>query len=92
MVAERCAAEPFVINQGKRSVPVTLSIGIAALRGKGQCAASLISAPTGALSPSATGEPAWRWTPPPKLGSNAKLRQILLIPSYRPLIRFDIAL
>jgi two-component system, cell cycle response regulator len=46
MVAERLrrriAAEPFVINQGSRSVPVTLSIGIAALRGRDDNAASLI--------------------------------------------------
>ena len=46
MVAERLrrriAAEPFVISQGERSIPVTLSIGIAALRGRGESAASLI--------------------------------------------------
>ncbi len=46
MVAERLrrriAAEPFVISQGQRSIPVTLSIGIAALRGRGESAASLI--------------------------------------------------
>ncbi len=46
MVAERLrrriAAEPFVISQGQRSIPVTLSIGIAALRGPGESAASLI--------------------------------------------------
>jgi len=46
MVAERLrrriAAEPFVISQGQRSIPVTLSIGIAALRGQDDTAASLI--------------------------------------------------
>ena len=46
MVAERLrrriAAEPFVISQGARSIPVTLSIGIAALRGREDTAASLI--------------------------------------------------
>jgi two-component system, cell cycle response regulator len=38
MVAERLrrriAAEPFAISQGSRSIPVTISIGIAALRGR----------------------------------------------------------
>jgi two-component system, cell cycle response regulator len=46
MVAERLrrriAAEPFAIDQGKRSIAVTLSIGIAALRGKDDNAASLL--------------------------------------------------
>jgi two-component system, cell cycle response regulator len=46
MVAERLrrriAAEPFAINQGQRSIPVTLSIGIAALRGKDDNAAGLL--------------------------------------------------
>ena len=46
MVAERLrrriAAEPFKIQQGARSVPVTLSIGIAALRGRDDTAASLL--------------------------------------------------
>ncbi|MDR3423074.1 MAG: PleD family two-component system response regulator [Xanthobacteraceae bacterium] len=46
MVAERLrrriAAEPFVISQGARSIPVTLSIGIAGLRGRDDTAASLI--------------------------------------------------
>ncbi len=46
MVAERLrrriASEPFPINQGTRSLPVTLSIGIAALRGKDDNAAALI--------------------------------------------------
>ncbi len=46
MVAERLrrriAAEPFVISQGQRSISVTLSIGIAALRGSDDTAASLI--------------------------------------------------
>ncbi len=46
MVAERLrrriAAEPFAISQGQRSIPVTLSIGIAALRGPDDTAASLI--------------------------------------------------
>jgi two-component system, cell cycle response regulator len=46
MVAERLrrriAAEPFAISQGERSIPVTLSIGIAALRGQDDNAASLL--------------------------------------------------
>ena len=46
MVAERLrrriAAEPFSINQGERSIPVTLSIGLAALRGADDGAASLL--------------------------------------------------
>ena len=46
MVAERLrrriAAEPFAVNQGQRSIPVTLSIGIAALRGQDDNAASLL--------------------------------------------------
>jgi two-component system, cell cycle response regulator len=46
MVAERLrrriAAEPFPINQGQRTVPVTLSIGIAALRGHDDSAATLL--------------------------------------------------
>jgi two-component system cell cycle response regulator len=46
MVAERLrrriAAEPFAINQGQRSIPVTLSIGIASLRGQNDNAASLL--------------------------------------------------
>ena len=46
MVAERLrrriAAEPFAISQGTKSIPVTLSIGIAALRGQNDNAASLI--------------------------------------------------
>jgi two-component system, cell cycle response regulator len=46
MVAERLrrriAAEPFVVNQGQRSIPVTLSIGIAALRGQDDNAAGLL--------------------------------------------------
>jgi len=46
MVAERLrrriAAEPFPVHQGTRSLPVTLSIGIAALRGKDDNAAALI--------------------------------------------------
>ena len=46
MVAERLrrriAAEPFKIQQGARSVPVTLSIGIAALRGRDDTAAGLL--------------------------------------------------
>lgn len=46
MVAERLrrriAADPFVIQQGARSVPVTISIGIAALRGKDDTATALI--------------------------------------------------
>jgi two-component system cell cycle response regulator len=46
MVAERLrrriAAEPFAISQGQRSIPVTLSIGIAALRGQDDNAAGLL--------------------------------------------------
>jgi len=46
MVAERLrrriAADPFVIQEGAGSVPVTISIGIAALRGKDDSAAALI--------------------------------------------------
>jgi two-component system cell cycle response regulator len=46
MVAERLrrriAADPFAIQQGAGSVPVTISIGIAALRGKDDNAAALI--------------------------------------------------
>jgi two-component system, cell cycle response regulator len=46
MVAERLrrriAAEPFPISQGSKSIPVTLSIGIAALRGQDDNAASLV--------------------------------------------------
>jgi two-component system, cell cycle response regulator len=46
MVAERLrrriAADPFVIQQGAGSVAVTISIGIAALRGKDDTAAALI--------------------------------------------------
>jgi two-component system cell cycle response regulator len=46
MVAERLrrriAAEPFAIGQGARHIPVTISIGIAGLRGKDDTAASLL--------------------------------------------------
>jgi two-component system cell cycle response regulator len=46
MVAERLrrriAAEPFAIQQGARTIPVTISIGIAALRGRNDTAASLL--------------------------------------------------
>jgi two-component system, cell cycle response regulator len=46
MVAERLrrriASEPFPISQGRQSLPVTLSIGIAALRGQDDNAAALI--------------------------------------------------
>jgi two-component system, cell cycle response regulator len=46
MVAERLrrriASEPFAIAQGTRTIPVTISIGIAALRGKDDNAASLL--------------------------------------------------
>ena len=46
MVAERLrrriAADPFPIEQGARSIPVTISIGIAALRGKEEGAAALL--------------------------------------------------
>ncbi len=46
MVAERLrrriAAEPFAIQQGARSIPVTISIGLAALRGKNENAAAVL--------------------------------------------------
>ncbi len=46
MVAERLrrriAADPFAIQDASRSVPVTISIGIAALRGKEDSAANLV--------------------------------------------------
>jgi len=46
MVAERLrrriAADPFAIQQGARTIPVTISIGIAALRGKEDDAAKLL--------------------------------------------------
>jgi two-component system cell cycle response regulator len=46
MVAERLrrriAADPFAIQQGTRSIPVTISIGIAALRGKEDNAAGIL--------------------------------------------------
>jgi two-component system cell cycle response regulator len=46
MVAERLrrriAAEPFAIQQGARHIPVTISIGIAGLRGKDDTAANLL--------------------------------------------------
>src|SRR5579872_1527431 len=46
MVAERLrrriAAEQFAIEQGARSIPVTISIGIAALRGREDTAASIL--------------------------------------------------
>jgi two-component system, cell cycle response regulator len=46
MVAERLrrriAADPFAIAQGSRHIPVTISIGIAGLRGKDDNAASLL--------------------------------------------------
>src|ERR1700731_2346049 len=46
MVAERLrrriAAEPFAIQQGSRVIPVTISIGIAALRDKDDSAASVL--------------------------------------------------
>jgi two-component system cell cycle response regulator len=46
MVAERLrrriAAEPFAIAQGARHIPVTISIGIAGLRGRDDNAASLL--------------------------------------------------
>ena len=46
MVAERLrrriAADPFAIEQGARTIPVTISIGIAALRGKEDSAPALL--------------------------------------------------
>src|SRR5271168_1288398 len=38
----RIAADPFVIQQGARHIPVTISIGIAGLRGKDDTAAALL--------------------------------------------------
>ena len=40
--ARRIAGEPFAIEQGAKSIPVTISIGIAALRGKEDTAATLL--------------------------------------------------
>jgi two-component system, cell cycle response regulator len=46
MVAERLrrriAAEPFAINQASRTIPVTISIGIAAVRGRDDSPAALL--------------------------------------------------
>jgi two-component system, cell cycle response regulator len=46
MVAERLrrriAADPFAIQQGARNIPVTISIGIAAVRGRDDSAAALL--------------------------------------------------
>jgi two-component system, cell cycle response regulator len=46
MVAERLrrriAADPFAIQQGTRTVPVTISIGVAAMRGKDDSAAAIV--------------------------------------------------
>jgi len=46
MVAERLrrriAADPFGIQQGTRTVPVTISIGVAAMRGKGDSVAGIL--------------------------------------------------
>ncbi|MGH6675095.1 MAG: diguanylate cyclase, partial [Xanthobacteraceae bacterium] len=46
MVAERLrrriAADPFAIQQGARTIPVTISVGIAALRGKEDSPAALL--------------------------------------------------
>jgi two-component system, cell cycle response regulator len=46
MVAERLrrriAADPFAIQQGTRSMPLTISIGVAATRGKGDSAAAIL--------------------------------------------------
>ncbi len=46
MVAERLrrriAAEPFAINAGARTIPVTISIGIAGLRGRDDSAAAML--------------------------------------------------
>jgi two-component system, cell cycle response regulator len=46
MVAERLrrriAADPFAIQQGIRTVPVTISIGVAAMRGKEDSAAGIV--------------------------------------------------
>jgi two-component system cell cycle response regulator len=46
MVAERLrrriAADPFAIQQGTRTVQVTISIGVAAMRGKEDSAAAIV--------------------------------------------------
>jgi two-component system, cell cycle response regulator len=46
MVAERLrrriAADPFAIEQGTRTIPVTISIGVAAMRGKEDSAAGVV--------------------------------------------------
>jgi two-component system cell cycle response regulator len=46
MVAERLrrriAAEPFAIDRGSRTIPVTISVGIAALRGRDDNAAAVL--------------------------------------------------
>ena len=40
--ARRIAADPFAIQQGAGTIPVTISIGIAAMRGKDDNAASIL--------------------------------------------------
>ena len=69
MVAERLrrriASEPFPIQQGARTVEVTISIGIAALGPDDNAAARASSAPTRrSTAPSATAATAWCRTPP----------------------------
>jgi two-component system, cell cycle response regulator len=53
MVAERLrrriAADPFAIQQGARTIPITISIGIAAMRGKDDNAASILKRADNAL-------------------------------------------
>jgi two-component system, cell cycle response regulator len=38
----RIAADPFAIQQGTRTIPVTISIGVAAMQGKGDNAAGIL--------------------------------------------------
>ena len=69
MVAERLrrriASEPFAIQQGARSLEVTISIGIAALSGPATTRRPCSSAPTRrSIAPNATGATAWCRTPP----------------------------
>ena len=64
MVAERLrrriATEPFAIQQGARNLEVTISIGIAASRGKDDNAASVLKrADRRSIAPSATAATAW---------------------------------
>ena len=69
MVAERLrrriAGEPFPIQQGARSIEVTISIGIAALGSADNTRDACSSAPTRrSIAPSATAATGWCRTPP----------------------------